>query len=471
MTPHLRRWASLLGMSAAAGPLTAQTTAAPPRPDRAVLVARLDSLAKAYRSDGRSVGLTIGVVRGADTLLLRGYGWADSAARRPASAETVYRIGSITKQFTSAAVLQLVQQNKLALDDTLGRFLPRYPQWGRVTIRQLLGHTSGIPSYTGNATWAKRMAEPFAPDSLLAFVARDTFDFAPGAGYRYNNTGYFLLGQVLERVTGTPYAELLRTRMFAPLGMRGATYCPDEPAGPTHAAPYDRTPAGNAPAQRISMTTPYAAGSLCLSVPDFLRWQAALTSGRVVDTALYTRMCRSDTLSDGKPSNYGWGLAPAMLGSHPMVQHGGDIPGGSAQQLWLPADSVRVVVFTNTLGSGPGALARNLAAAVVGEPLRAAPAAPVAVALPPELRDAVVGSYVLAGPSGRAMPLVVRRDGERLVAQPEGQGAMPLVYIGEETFGVGSDAAIRLRFAREGAKVTRVTLLQGGQTLEGTRTP
>ncbi|WP_284352131.1 serine hydrolase domain-containing protein [Roseisolibacter agri] len=464
---RLRRLAPLLGLLAVARPLVAQTAA----PDRGTLVARLDSLVRAYRADGRTVGLTVGVVRGSDTLLLRGYGWADSAARRSAEVATVYRIGSITKQYTSAAILQLIQDGKIALTDTLGRFLPQYPQWGRVTIRQLLGHTSGIHSYTANPTWAKRMADPFSADSLLAFVARDTFDFAPGTGYRYNNTGYFLLGQVLERVSRTAYPELLRTRFFGPLGMRTATYCPDEPAAPVHSAVYDRTPAGIVPAQKISMTSPYAAGAVCLSVPDFLRWQTALTGGRVVTPETYARMTRSDTLANGNPTNYGWGLAPAMLGSHPMVQHGGDIPGGSAQQMWLPNDSLRVVVFTNTLGSGPGALARNLAAAVVGEPLRSAPPAPREVALPSELRDAVVGAYVLTGPGGKPLPLVVKLDGARLVAQPEGQGAMPLTYIGDDTFGVGLDAAIRLRFAREGGKVTRVTLLQGGQTIEGIRAP
>jgi CubicO group peptidase (beta-lactamase class C family) len=135
----------LCGLTAAAlasTTLGAQSTAAAradaPPASRAALVGRLDSLASAFRSDGPAAGLTVAVVRGTDTLLLRGYGWADSATRRPAGVATVYRIGSITKQFTAAAVLQLVEQRRVALDDTLGRFLPQYPQWGRITVRQLL---------------------------------------------------------------------------------------------------------------------------------------------------------------------------------------------------------------------------------------------------------------------------------------------------------------------------------------------
>lgn len=119
----------------------------------------------------------------------------------------------------------------------------------------------------------------------------------------------------------------------------------------------------------MSMTSPYAAGALCLTVPDFLRWQAALTGGRVVTPATYARMSRPDTLADGKPTGYGWGLAPGRLGAHRFVEHGGDVNGFSAQRLWFPDDSLRIVVFTNTLGSDPARLAADVAAAVLGLPL------------------------------------------------------------------------------------------------------
>jgi CubicO group peptidase (beta-lactamase class C family) len=451
--------------------LAAQPAAA--TPPRAAVVARLDSIVTAHRTEAHAAGLTVGVVRGADTLLLRGYGWADSAAGRRADAATVYRVGSITKQFTAAAVLQLVEQKRLALDDPLGRHLPQYPQWGQVTIRELLNHTSGIPSYTGSRTWAARMGDALAPDSVVGFVARDSFDFAPKTKFRYNNSGYVLLGILLEKVTGTPYPALVQQRYFGPLGMGGSGYCPDVPQAPVHAAGYDRRGATYAPARTISMTSPYAAGALCLSVPDFLRWQAALTGGRVVSAATYARMSRSDTLADGKPTGYGWALAPATLGAHRVVQHGGDIPGGSAQQLWLPDDSLRVVVFTNTLGSEPDRLARNLAAAVVGEPLRGPLRAPKAVALPAALRDEAVGRYVLQMPGGRTLPLALRVENGTLIGQAEGpgQGPIPLVYYGDETFGADFDPTMRLRLVREGGKVVRVELTQRGMTTTGPRDP
>jgi len=188
---------------------------------------------------------------------------------------------------------------------------------------------------------------------------------------------------VLERVTGRPYAELVRDRFFVPLGVTRSGYCPDAASGTSstdtaYAAGYDRAgpdpKAGYRPTTPISMTSPYAAGALCASVPDFLRWQAALTGGRVIPAATYARMSRSDTLANGHATGYGWGLAAGTLEGHRVIQHGGDINGFSAAQSWFPDDSLRVVVFTNTLGSGPGRLAQHVARAVLQLPLLPAPA-------------------------------------------------------------------------------------------------
>ncbi|HZF68447.1 MAG TPA: serine hydrolase [Gemmatirosa sp.] len=451
-------------------------------PDRTALAARVDSLATAFLREAPAAGLTMAMVRGTDTLVLQGYGWADTAARRAAGPGTVYRVGSITKQFTAAAILQLVEQGRLALGDTLGRFLPQYPRWRHVTVRQLLNHTSGIPSYTGSAAWAARsarMAEAVAPDTVLGFVAAQPFDFAPGTAFRYNNTGYFLLGQVLERVTGQPYAALLRERFFQPLGMSGAAYCPDTPTDTTFATGYDRAgpdpQAGYRAAAPLSMTAPYAAGALCGTVPDVLRWQAALAGGRVVSAATYARMSRSDTLADGRPTGYGWGLYDDRLGGRRLVHHAGDINGFSAQQLWLPDDSLRVVVLTNTLGSDPDRLAVNVAAAALGLPLRPArtqvASLPPAVPLPAALRDAAAGTYVLPRPSGAPLALTLRVEGDGLVGQAPGQPATPLVYLGDATFGAAFDPAMRLRVVVAGRRATQVVLRQGGTTIEGPRQP
>ena len=460
---QMRRLAALALLAASALPLHAQS-------DRTALVARYDSLSQAFLQNAPSMGATIAVVRGSDTLYLKGVGLRDSARGLPATAATVYRVGSITKQFTSSAIMRLIEQGKLSLTDPLTKYLPEYPQWKAVTIRQLLDHTSGIHSYTANPAWAKTWNDPLTPAQVVAFVANDTFDFAAGSSYRYNNTGYVLLGMVLETVTGQPYAKLVQERMFAPLGMRTAAYCPSRPTNDLYAVGYDKDGDHTKPATYLDMTHPHAAGALCMSVPDFLRWQSALTSGKVVTQASYDLMTRGDS-AGGKPTNYGFGLAPSKLGTHRLVTHGGDVHGFSAAQLWFPDDSLRVVVFTNTLGSGPGQLATNLAAATLGLPFVRRPTMPPVVALAPDQRQRYAGTYDLALPTGTTLPLVITADSTGVSAQAAGQPKNPLVYLGSDTFGLAADPSFRLTIAFDAGRASKAVLMQGPGAIEGPRRP
>src|SRR5690349_14026020 len=185
------------------------------QPSRAALVARIDSLANAFIADTHTPAVSVAVLRGSDTIVMKGYGEASVEAHRPATASTVYRIGSITKQFTSAEIMRLVERGKLSLDDPMSKYLPDVPLHGQtVTIRQLLNHTSGIHSYTSEPEWQKTWSKDLTPRQIVAFVDKDTFDFAPGTGWRYNNTGYVLLGMIIEKITGEPYASYLQHDLF-----------------------------------------------------------------------------------------------------------------------------------------------------------------------------------------------------------------------------------------------------------------
>ncbi|MEO7714231.1 MAG: serine hydrolase domain-containing protein, partial [Gemmatimonadaceae bacterium] len=258
----MRRLLTVFALIVTAVPLAAQS-------DRAVLTRRLDSLSRAWLAIGPSAGVSYAVVRGSDTLLLGALGQRDYEGALPATNATVYRTGSITKQFTAAAIMQLVEQGRMSLDDPMTRYLPHYPQWRTVTMRQLLNHTSGIHSYTANPAWATTWGSDLTPAQLVAFVEKDTLDFAPGTQFRYNNTGYVLLGMILDKVTGTPYPTLMRERFFTPLGMRSATYCPSTPTKTDDAKGYDRGATAITSAKYMSMTHPYSAGALCMSVVDF----------------------------------------------------------------------------------------------------------------------------------------------------------------------------------------------------------
>lgn len=442
-------------------------------PSRASVVARLDSLARDFLVSSPAAGVTVAVIRGSDTLLFAGYGERDREKHVAADRATVYRIGSVTKQFTSAAILQHVEDGSLKLTDRLGTLLPEYPAWSDVTIRQLLNHTSGIHSYTASETWAKSMAAPKKPAEVMAFVSADTFDFKPGTDWRYNNSGYFLLGMVLEKLEKKPYADIMRDRFFSKFGMRTAAYCPNTPTDARYAAGYNRDGQNLVPAQQIDLSQPFSAGALCMSVPDFLAWQTALTSGRVVTPATYTLMTTSDTIAGGKRTEYGFGLALGGLPGHRMIQHGGDIPGFSTQQLWFPDDSLRVIAFANTLGSNPNRLAVNLARAVFGLPVVGKPSLPPVVALAPADRAKYEGTYELMLPNGKLLPLRIWVEGNDLMSQAEGpgQGKIPLRYLGNDTFGADFDVALRLSFVIENGKAAKARLLQGGGTIEGARRP
>jgi len=203
--PNLTRLI-LAAVSAAtlATPSAAQTV-----PSRAILARRVDSLARDFIASKGAPAVSISVVRAGDTIVMNGWGKADLENDVPATANTVYRIGSITKQFTSSAVMQLVQAGQVALDSSIGIYLPALPTaWRVVTVRQLLNHTSGIPSYTDiGARWERRWGEEMTPDTIVALTAADTLWFAPGSRWRYDNTGYVVLGMLVEKVTGHTWAD------------------------------------------------------------------------------------------------------------------------------------------------------------------------------------------------------------------------------------------------------------------------
>jgi D-alanyl-D-alanine carboxypeptidase len=442
-----------------------------PSGDHRALTARLDSLTRSWLASAPATGVTVGVIRGRDTLLLEGVGERDRDKHLPATATTVYRIGSITKQFTAAAIMQLVEQGKIRLTDPITRYLPEYPQWHAVTVRQLLNHTSGIHPHTDDATFAHISRVEHTPAELVALISRDTFDFTPGTQWRYDNTGYLLLGMILDRLTGESYPRYMQTHFFTPLGMRSATYCPSNITDVDHAHGYGIDGTTINPAQYFSMTYYYSAGDLCMSVPDYLRWQTALTGGRIVSAESYRLMSSSDTLANGQPTNYGFGLAPRYAGSHRAMWHDGKVPGFNTEEFWVPDASLRVVVFTNTAGSEPVLLLNNLVFAALGLPTLAR-TSPVRRALPADEQTRYTGIYDLRQ-ENEVFTLHVFQQFGTLMLQAEGpgQGKFPLFYYGNDTFGASVDSTLRLTIFFDGGRAVRARLVQNGNVSEGARRP
>jgi CubicO group peptidase (beta-lactamase class C family) len=436
---------------------------------------RADSLVFTYLAESRAPSASFAVIRGNDTLAFGAHGLANVEAWRAPTATTIYEIGSITKQFTSAAIMKLVEQGRVKLDDDLSKYVPQFPLQGKkVSIRQLLNHTSGIHSYTSSTEWQKTWNNELSPDAIVKFVAADTFDFAPGTAYRYNNTGYVLLGMVIEKASGQKYASYLDAQFFKPLGLKQTSYCPSKTSDPAFALGYSKSPGVSVRAAFLHLSHPFSAGALCSTVGDFAKWQRALDGGKVVSTASYALMSTADSLNNGRKINYGFGLVPGVFNGHKTVSHTGGINGFATAATYVPDDSLSIVVFTNFDGESPNRLVQNLLRVAYGEaPVGRGVAAsqPAAPSLSAADRDAIVGNYTLQVPGGQSLPITFFLDGTRLMAQAQGQPANEIKYLGNYAFGVAFDPELRFTFTIVAGKATKVTLLQGGVTIDGPRIP
>ena len=333
------------------------------------LLPRIDSMIAAEMARTPWAGLTVAVEKGGALLLARGYGWADLENDVAMHPDAVFRIGSVTKQFTSTAVLQLMEQGRLSLDDEITRFLPDYPVQGHhVTLRHLLTHTSGIKSYTemGHAFWDKSRLD-LTHEEMLDLFASEPFDFAPGERWEYDNSGYYLLGMIIEAVSGEPYADYLARHVLRPAGLIQTSYCDQKAVVPHRTRGYSRNERGVlVNADPLSMAPPGAAGALCSTALDLLKWQHALDSGLVLSPASRRLQLTEATLNDGSSTGYALGLGLGDLEGHRSVSHSGGINGFTSMLATYPDDGLTVAALGNTEGVVTDRVAENIARIVLG---------------------------------------------------------------------------------------------------------
>ena len=314
---------------------------------------RADALLSGYHAAGLLNGAVL-VAKGDSVLYERGFGDADKAWRVPNTPETKFRIASATKQFTAALVHQLAEEGLVDLDATISTYLPTYPpaQGRRVTLRHLLEQTAGIPNYTSLPTWREMKRDAFAPDSFLKVFSRLVLEFEPGSKFKYSNSNYFVLGAIIERVTGQPYATAIRTRLLAPLGLSDTGYDTRTEVVERMASGYVR--AGNVykPEAYIDVSLPFAAGMLYSTVRDLHRWKRALHRGAPFrDAKTLSRML---TPSGGGQYGYAHGIAVNRSGfgadTVVVVGHGGHMEGFNSDDRYLPEREWTVIVLDNTNG-------------------------------------------------------------------------------------------------------------------------
>jgi len=402
--------------------------------DRAALVKKLDSLAGSGVLENRAVGIAAAVVRGNDTLLLKGFGKADVEWNIPLPADAMFEIGSITKQFTAAALLQLRDAGKLSLDDEITKWLPDFdPRGNTVTLRRLLDHTSGIKGLTEMPEFGDLSTNSrFPRDSAYALIKRYPFEFKTGEAQIYNNSAFWLLGLVVEKASGGTYEDYVEKKLFAPLGMTRSMYCNSSENVERRAHGYGVQNGVIRRAPANVHTWPFSAGSLCSTAGDLVTWLKALHGGKVLSPASYAELIAPAKLNDGTVLRYGMGIAVGKdsRGLN-FIGHGGGISGFVSEATWYPDAQAAIVVLMNSTGNiSPGAVAGELAAELL--PWKLPEVKPFVGDVTP-----LVGTY--KGPSrGREMVMEVTKGTQGIEASVNGSPKRALPWVEGLTFRQGN---------------------------------
>ncbi len=330
--------------------------------------ARADQVMAAQYKPG-GPGAAILVAKDGKPIYRKAFGKANLELNIPMTPENVFELGSITKQFTAVAILMLMEEGKLSLSDEITRFIPDYPTQGKkITVHHLLNHTSGIKSYTDMASFRKLARTDMTPMELINAFKNEPMDFDPGEQWRYNNSGYILLGYIIEKVSGKSYENFIEENIFRKLGMTHSWYGSKGEIIPKRASGYQPAAGGFANADYLSMTLPYAAGSLMSTVDDMLIWNQAIHNNKLVTKENRQKAFTNYALNNGEPMNYGYGWGPNEINGNPSVEHSGGIFGYTTMGIYLPAENLYVIVLTNNSAVSPGDVAIKIAALAAGKP-------------------------------------------------------------------------------------------------------
>ncbi len=417
---------------------------------------RLDRLVLDCYPSATEPGAAVLVMVDGKPVLRKGYGMADVEKGVKVTPDMIFRIASITKQFTSVSVLQLVQQGKVSLDDPITNYLPAFDTRGKtITVEHLLSHTSGLPNYNEGPDYVKGITRDLKPAEIVKLVAGKPLEFEPGARFHYSNTNYALLGMLIEKVSGRTYANNLKSSITKPLGLADTRYSRNDSLTPRHARGYDQDSSGQwVPMKPMSMTQPFAAGAIESTVDDLAKWTQALVDGKAVDPKLLERAWTPYKPSE-RPSDYGYGWSIRSGSGERWIGHNGGINGFQSAAVWIPEKKVFVAILRNGLGGvAPDVLLGRLALEAVGrpEPKR------VAIKLPTEKLDRYVGVYALSP----EVKFIISRKGDQLFAEAPNKSKVKLVAEAEDKF-FSPESEVRFSFTIENGKATQMTLRRAGR--------
>lgn len=324
--------------------------------------AQIDSIIRAHVADKHIIGVSVGIMQNGAVVFDRGYGTADLETKRPVTPSTMFAIGSVTKQFTCSALLLLQEQRKLSLSDPVGKYFPQLTRAKDITLLDLGGHLSGYRDYYPLDYVNREMAKSASADEIIGRYASRPLDFEPRSRYSYSNTGYLIMGRVIEKVSGEPFGTFLTKRLFTPLKLTRTAYEPP-PNGADMARGYTSFAlADQIPAEPEAGGWAGAAGAIWSTPRDLLRWDLSLLNHELITPASYRVLTTPQRLTDGRSSGYGCGESVNDRGSAVTFSHGGAVSGFVAQNTIIPSTRSALVVLSNSDFSPVGALNQELIA-------------------------------------------------------------------------------------------------------------
>jgi CubicO group peptidase (beta-lactamase class C family) len=460
MTGRRKLTGTLLALSCAATVLIAGARISNAAPDSrqpraasaaAPNVPRMEQVIQSFVEKKQFMGAVL-VARGDNILLDKGYGFADVEWNVPDSTKTKFRLGSITKQFTAASIMLLQERGKLKVTDLVKKYMPDAPAaWDKITIFNLLTHTSGIPNFTSFPDYRSIEPFPITPEKLVAQFRDKPLDFQPGEKWSYSNSGYVLLGYLIEKISGESYAKFVKDNIFKPLAMKDSGYDSNSAIIPDRAQGYTRGPNGLANAGYINMTVPFSAGGLYSTTGDLLLWEQGLFGGKLLSPESLKEM------TTPFKSDYAFGLAVHTVNGRRVIDHGGGIEGFNTMLAYYPEEKLTVAVLGNLNGQAPQEIAQDLGALAQGERV-VLPSERKEVHIDPKIFDRYVGDYALS-PN---FILKVTREGDRFLTQATGQGQVEIFPENDhEFFAQVVDAQITFVTDKQG-RATALILHQGG---------
>lgn len=420
---------------------------------------KLDELLRAYNNQSRFNGSVL-IIKDGKTLLDKGYGFSNVEENIPNKTNTIFQIGSITKQFTAAVILKLQEENKINVDDKLSKYFPGYPNGDSITIEHLLTHTSGIYSYTNDREFmSSKITLPHSRQQMISLFKNKPLHFTPGTKWRYSNSGYLLLGYIIEDVTGLPYEQAVRKYIFNPLKMQSSGFDYTKLNNQQKATGYSQlVDEMNTPAPSIDSTISFASGSIYTTTADLYKFQQGMQTHAIISKSTLEKA------STPFKNNYGYGFEIDSIAGKKIIGHSGSIHGFVSNLVWVPGENTVVILLNNVTSPHLGKITHSIISLLYDQPYEL-PIVKTAITVPEKTLEQYTGVYEIAPQFAITISLV----NGALIGTPQGQESRILHPEKEDLFFL-KEVDGQFKFSRnEQNEITEVTLFQGGKEIIGKR--